>query len=118
MLNSNEPTQVYAAMKPSREDVIVAVQATFPVCQAETILCLLDLYGKEPYEQEQERVQLAILALCGGCENRLLELVQVAKIDCRDILLWASTGTLSKDEGERLQHAAQQMIERWGKKSS
>jgi hypothetical protein len=103
-------------MKPSREDVIASIQATFPVRQTETILCLLDLYGREPYEREQERVKLAILALCDGCENRLLELVQVAKIDCRDILQWASSGALSKDESEHLQHVAQQMIEQWGKK--
>ena len=103
-------------MAPTREDVIAAVHACFPGSDAATILGVLDLYGTEPYERERERVQLAIIALCQGSDDKLLYFVQTAKTDYRDILCWAETGPLSESEGEQWQQRVFQLIERWGKK--
>lgn len=101
-------------MEHTRAQVIAAVGAVFPQGHAATILALLDLYGTESGERERERVQLAIVALSGGNQDKLLDLIQVAKTDYRDVLLWASSGRLSAPEGERLQQAARSIIERWG----
>lgn len=73
----------------SRGDVVAAVQTTFPEGDSAHVLELLDAYGVEPYERERERVQLAILKLSEGSEEKLRELVAVAKRDYRDVLLWA-----------------------------
>ena len=53
------------------------------------MLELLDDYGVESYERERERVQLAILKLSEGNEEKLREFVAVAKRDYRDVLFWA-----------------------------
>jgi hypothetical protein len=103
-------------MTPTRGDVIAAVHARFPGRDAATVLAVLDTYGTEPSERERERVQLAIIALCEGSEEKLGYLVRTAKTDYRDILCWAQTGPLSESEGEKLRQAALALIERWGKK--
>ncbi|MFL5383481.1 MAG: hypothetical protein ACJ8GN_13260 [Longimicrobiaceae bacterium] len=46
-------------------------------------------YGVEAYEQEPERVRLAILKLAGGDVDQVISLVAAAKRDFRDVLLWA-----------------------------
>ena len=43
------------------------------------VLEFLDTYGVESYERERERVQLAILNLSKGDEEKLREFVAVAK---------------------------------------
>lgn len=103
-------------MTHTRDDVVAAVYAIFPASDAETILGVLDLYGTESYERERERVQLAIVELSEGSEDKLLYFVQVAKTDYRDILCWQETGPLSEEEGQKLQQAARRLIEQWGKK--
>ena len=50
---------------------------------------MLDLYGRESYEQEQIRVRLAILKLSEGNLDNLRLLVESAKRDYRDVLAWA-----------------------------
>jgi len=75
-------------MKPSREAVVAAARAAFPAVETTNVIDVLDLYGVEPHEVERERVQLAILALSAGNESKLLELVDVAKTDYRDVLAW------------------------------
>ena len=103
-------------MIPSRADVEAAVRATFPHSDAAAILSVIDLYGTEPHEREKERVQLAIVALSGGREEKLIEFVQVAKIDYRDILSWAESGALSESEGQEQQRRVRRLLEKWGKK--
>ncbi len=39
------------------------------------VLGLLDSYGVEPYERERERVQVAILKLSAGSEEKVCEYV-------------------------------------------
>ena len=53
------------------------------ICEA------LATYGVESYEREAERVQLAILKLSEGTEEKALAMVAAAKQDYRDVLMWA-----------------------------
>ena len=53
------------------------------------IMDILDLYGCEPYEEERERVQLAIVKLSEGDFNKLSRYCAMAKRDYRDVIYWA-----------------------------
>jgi hypothetical protein len=103
-------------MTATREDVVAAAIATFKGDQLESILCELDLYGVEPHEPERERVQLAIIELSGGSKDKILQYVQIAKIDYRDILAWKQLGPVQEAEGKKWQDEARALIEKWGKK--
>ena len=74
---------------PTRDDVQAAVSAAFAQGRRASVLRLVDAYGVEPYERERERVQLAVLKLAAGSEERLAYYMSVAKLDYRDVLLWA-----------------------------
>ena len=50
---------------------------------------LLATYGLEDHERERDRVHLAILKLSEGSTDKLHEIVQAAKNDYRDVLMWA-----------------------------
>lgn len=93
---------------------MAAVQAAFHAGDPAAILAVLDLYGTEPCERERERVQLAIVELSAGSEDKLRELVQTAKSDYRDILAWQQLGPLSEAEGKKLQTKARALLEKWG----
>ena len=105
-------------MTPEREAVIAAVRAAFPSGDLTVIVELLDHYGTEPYERERERVQLSIVSLSQGSEDKLLQLIQIAKTDYRDILSWVETGPLSASQGRRAKQAARQILDLWGKKDT
>lgn len=49
----------------------------------------LATYGLEPYEQEQDRVRLAILKLSDGEVGKVLSMTSAAKRDYRDVLMCA-----------------------------
>ena len=70
----------------SRDEVVASVQATFPISSWARALELLDGYGADPHERARERVQLAILKLSAGSEEKMREYVAVAKRDYRDVL--------------------------------
>ncbi|MFO0706618.1 MAG: DUF1851 domain-containing protein [Nitrospira sp.] len=76
-------------MHHTRQDVMTTVLHLFPSRSAKTVLELVDLYGVEAHEPERERVQMAILALSQGNEDKLLRFVEAAKQDYRDVLYWA-----------------------------
>jgi hypothetical protein len=76
-------------MVQSREDVVAAVGARFPRADVERLLTLLDSYGVESYERERERVQMAIVNLSEGSEEKLRDFLAVAKRDYRDVLFWS-----------------------------
>jgi hypothetical protein len=97
------------------ERVVAAVEAAFPETSRQTVIELLELYGVEPYERERARVQLAIVALSGGSEEELLNLIQAAKVDYRDVLLWHDQGPMTEAEGRKAQEAVREMLRRWGK---
>jgi hypothetical protein len=103
-------------MNHTRAEVEAAVKATFPNSDPAAILGVVDCYGTEPHERERERVQLAIIALSRGSEEKLLELVQTAKTDYRDVLSWAETGPLTESDGQMQQERVRGLLERWGKK--
>ncbi len=73
----------------SREDVLLLIPHVFPHEDLATITELLDLYGAESYENERERVQMAILKLSNGDIDRLLANLALAKRDYRDVLMAA-----------------------------
>lgn len=103
-------------MPAARDSLIAAIRVAFPRSDPAAIVELLDLYGTEPYERERERVQLAILSLSQGSEARLLELIQTAKIDYRDVLAWIETGPMTETQGEEARQAALHILEHWGNK--
>jgi hypothetical protein len=103
-------------MPHSREEVIAAIHTAFAASDEATALAVLDLYGIEPHERERERVQLAIVALSEGSEDKLLHFVQSAKADYRDVLSWQETGPLTPEQGKKEQEATLRIIEQWGKK--
>lgn len=99
----------------TRSEIVAAVERLFPDRESSELLALLDEYGTQPYEQEKERVQLAIVELSKGNEEKLRYFVKVAKTDYRDILCWQTTGPLTLEEGKEAQKAARSLIERWHK---
>ncbi len=90
-------------MTHTRQDVMTTVLNLFPSRSAKTVLEILDLYGTESYEYERERVQMAILTLSKGNEDKLLHFVEVAKQDYRDVLYWAEYPQPSAEDGAILE---------------
>jgi hypothetical protein len=78
------------------------------------ILELLDSYGVEPYERERERVQLDILILSGGSEEKVREYVAVAKRDYRDVLFWAEYPEESRLDTPEKRERVRKMFEKFG----
>ena len=105
-------------MPHSRDEVVAVVQKTFPETSCSRVLELLDTYGVESYERERERVQLAILKLSEGNEERLRKFVAVAKRDYRDVLFWADNPEEAKldtpEKRERIKERMKKMFEKFG----
>src|SRR5438477_10047120 len=105
-------------MAHSRDEVVAVVQGTFPAGGRTRVLELLDRYGVESYERERERVQLAILKLSEGNEEKLREFVAVAKRDYRDVLFWAENPEEAKldtpEKRERIKERMKKMFEKFG----
>lgn len=76
-------------MPPTRSQVLRKVQHYWPDKQPDEVMSILDQYGEGKYEQERERVQLAVLKLSEGRFKRLPDLVKAARGDFRDVLAWA-----------------------------
>ena len=55
----------------------------------ERVRSQLMTYGQERWENEPDRVRLAILKLAEGEEARIARFVRDAKTDYRDVLMWA-----------------------------
>src|SRR2546430_15498999 len=101
-------------MPHSRDDVVAAVEATFPKESWARVLESLDNYGVESYERERERVQLAILKLSKGNEEKLREFVAVAKRDYRDVLFWAEHPEESRLDTPEKRERVRKMFEKFG----
>ena len=101
-------------MARSRDEVVAAIRATFPESARARVLDLLDKYGVESYERERERVQLAILKLSGGSEERLREFLAVAKRDYRDVLFWAEYPKESRLDTPEKRARVRKMFEKFG----
>src|SRR5438132_12781113 len=101
-------------MPHSRDEVVAVVQKTFPETAHARVLGLLDGYGVESYERERERVQLAILKLSEGNEEKLREFVAVAKRDYRDVLFWAEYPEEAKLDTPEKRERVRKMFEKFG----
>ena len=101
-------------MARSRDEVVAAIQATFLKSSRARVLELLDSYGVESFERERERVQLAILKLSGGSEEKLREFVAVAKRDYRDVLFWAEYPEESRLDTPEKRERVRKMFEKFG----
>jgi len=78
------------------------------------VLGLLDSYGVEPYERERERVQVAILKLSAGSEEKVCEYVAVAKRDYRDVLFWAEYPEESRLDTPGRSERIREMFKKFG----
>src|SRR5437899_990306 len=101
-------------MPHSRDQVVGVVQKNFPGSAHTRVLELLDTYGVESYERERERVQLAILKLSDGSEEKLREFIAVAKRDYRDVLFWAEYPEESRLDTPEKRERMRKMFEKFG----
>src|SRR2546423_14306396 len=101
-------------MPHSRDEVVAVVQKNFPETSCSRVLELLDTYGVESYERERERVQLAILILSDGNEEKLREFITVAKRDYRDVLFWAENPEEAKLDTPEKRERIKKMFEKFG----
>src|SRR6266581_8316593 len=101
-------------MARSRDEVLAAVQKAFPESSWAYVVDLLDNYGVEPYERERERVQLAILKLSAGNEEKVREFVAVAKRDYRDVLFWAEYPEEARLDTPEKRQRIRNMFEKFG----
>ena len=101
-------------MPHSREEVVAVVQKTSPETSRSRVFELLDTYGVESYQRERERVQLAILKLSEGNEEKLREFVAVAKRDYRDVLFWAEYPEEAKLDTPEKRERIKKMLEQFG----
>jgi hypothetical protein len=101
-------------MPRSREDVVAVVQKTFPETSWSRVLESLDRYGVESYERERERVQLAILKLSEGSEEKLREFFAVAKRDYRDVPFWAEYPEEARLDTPEKRQRVRKMFEKFG----
>src|SRR5260370_23832906 len=101
-------------MAPLHAEVVAVVQKTFSESAHARVLELLDGYGVESYERERERVQLAILKLSEGNEEKLREFIAVAKRDYRDVLFWAENPEESRLDTPEKRERINKMFEKLG----
>lgn len=101
-------------MAQSREDVVAAISSVFPSAESERVLTLLDTYGVHPYERERERVQLAIISLSEGDEEKLRYFLSVAKRDYRDVLFWSEYAADAKIDTPEKKRQMRELFEMLG----
>src|ERR1043166_4230196 len=105
-------------MPHTRDEVVAFVQKTFPKSAHARVLAVLNTYGVESYEREPERVQLAILKLSDGSDEKLREFVAVAKRDYRDVLFWADNPQEAKSDTpakrEQIKNRMAEMFDKFG----
>jgi hypothetical protein len=103
-------------MIASRQDVVAAVRKHFPRAKARSLLDLLDAYGHEPHHRERERVQLAIVKLSEGDEDKLRYFLAVATRDYRDVLFWCDHPEEAKIDTPGKRRRVRELLERLGMK--
>jgi len=67
---------------------LATLERVFPG-RAQVAMKILARYGAETHEREPQRVRLAAIELSGGNIEELERLIDQAKQDWRDILMWA-----------------------------
>ena len=109
------------SLRPSRALVLKKLRACFPDEQnARDALSLLDEYGSESWHEERDRVHLAILKESQGNLDQLLERVDRAMNDYRDVLVGAeypeefqSPLNTPKSEMEAIRKRDRKQYEAW-----
>jgi hypothetical protein len=101
-------------MARSRDEVLTAIHTAFPKSCWARVLEALDTYGVEPYERERERIQLAILKLSVGSEEKVREFMAVAKRDYRDVLFWAENPEEARLDAPEKRERVRKMLEQFG----
>ncbi len=101
-------------MHNTRDQVTAALFNAFPESDANELLTVLDEYGTESYEQERERVQLAIIFLASGDLDELKRYLAIAKCDFRDVLFWAEYPDEAKINTPRKRKDAAKLFEALG----
>ena len=93
---------------------MASVKARFPEASWERVLALVETYGVESYERERERVQVAVVKLSGGSEEKLRECVAIAKEDYRDILLWADSPEDARMDTPEKKRQVRELLAKFG----
>lgn len=75
----------------TEEELHATIGEHFPNEELTDVLALLDQYGDQSSEPEKLRVQFDIVKISKGNLAELKNLVKQAKIDYRDILIWAES---------------------------
>jgi hypothetical protein len=101
-------------MMHTRAEVVASVEAIFSKTAWARVLDLLDSYGVESDERERERVQLAILKLSAGSEEKVCEYAAVAKREYRDVLFWAEYPEESRLDTPEKRERVRKMFEKFG----
>ena len=107
--------------------VLSKIKKMWPDADPQEIMDLLNEYGTKSYETGRTRVQLAILKLSKGDRERLPNLVNMAKVDWRDVLAYAEypeemkTGPIemrdmSEEEAKSLRQRDREQYAKWLKK--
>jgi len=74
-----------------KEDVLKVIGNVFPDTDPQAILDIVSEYGKQPFENDIERIQIAAVQLSEGDIDKLVQIIIDAKRDYRDVLVWYST---------------------------
>jgi predicted enzyme involved in methoxymalonyl-ACP biosynthesis len=98
----------------TKAELHATIAETFPQDRLEDVIALLDEYGTESHEPEITRVQFDIVKLSKGNLAELKNLVKQAKIDYRDILMWAES-PLSPQEAALIINQLASWMEKDGK---
>jgi hypothetical protein len=101
-------------MAHSRDDVLAAIRATFPKGSRTRAWELLDTIGLAAHEGERERMQLAMLKLNEGNEEKLRQCVDGAKRDYRDVLLLAESSEEANLDTPEKRQKARELFEKFG----
>jgi hypothetical protein len=70
--------------------VTAAIDKFFPEAERPVVAELLSSYGERSHEREAERLHLLILKMSRREVGRVRSLVEAAKQDYRDVIMWAS----------------------------
>jgi predicted ester cyclase len=96
------------------DEILRAVEEGFPEDLRPEVEALLATYGVEPHERERRRVLSYILQLAKGDVAEVRKLVEYAKRDYRDIILWLENPSEARLDTPEKIRAFNAMLERFG----
>jgi hypothetical protein len=96
--------------------VLARIKRDYAEASHKEVEAMLSTYGEEPFQKEQERVLLYLLELSRGDVEKVAELLEYAKRDYRDIILWAENPSESRLDTPEKVEAFNKMLKRFGAK--